>query len=554
MTRGAQSSTSEINVTADKLSTGDGANQIDAAGNVEIKRGETTIKAEEVRVNRTTQDMEAKGKVSLDDPEWKIKSADAIEFNMEKETGEIQNGDLFLEDGHISMTGRRLQKFGGQTYHVDDGFFTTCLCESGAPSWKFSAEQMDLALEGVGTIKNGYFYVMDWPVFYLPYGVFPLRTERQTGFLFPQFGHSTKEGFRFIQPFFWAMSKSTDSTVKFDIETNARVGFIGEFRTLFDRESYFRIDSAYFNETWRTDRSVVDNTIADPTIPINRGSIVGSHRYTTSTDWLTFSDIAVYSDDLFTRELIERFDLPIQQDSDIRRSRFGASRIGVFRNWGDTFFKGEMNFFQDFIQPDSGTLQRTPNIGLWGRRFLSNFPLEFRWRADGVSYIRKVGGDGLRMDLRPEAVLPFSLASRLFGALSVAPRETIYHLYTPVKSSDRNVSRELVELRGNIGSAVSRVFGFNGLGLSHVKHVLEPEVSYLFVPGVNQSKIPIMDEVDRINRRNVFTFAVNNRFWGKVASPLAAAPSDSNVEMLGPGSGDVRQLAVAQIGVELRHR
>ena len=336
MTRGAQSSTSEINVTADKLSTGDGANQIDAAGNVEIKRGETTIKGEEVRVNRTTQDMEAKGKVSLDDPEWKIKSADAIEFNLEKETGEIQNGDLFLEDGHISMTGRRLQKFGGQTYHVDDGFFTTCLCESGSPSWKFSAEQMDLALEGVGTIKHGYFYVMDWPVFYLPYGVFPLRTERQTGFLFPQFGHSTKEGFRFIQPFFWAMSKSTDSTVKFDIETAARVGFISEFRTLFDRESYFRMDNAYFNETWRTDRSVVDNTIANPTIPINRGSIVGSHRYTTSTDWLTFSDIAVYSDDLYTRELIERFDLPIQQDSDIRQKPLwrlayrGISELGRY--------------------------------------------------------------------------------------------------------------------------------------------------------------------------------------------------------------------------------
>ena len=74
-------------------------------------------------------------------------------------------------------------------------------------------------------------------------------------------------------------------------------------------------------------------------------------------------------------------------------------------------------------------------------------------------------------------------------------------------------------------------------------------MSYLFVPGVNQSKIPIMDEVDRINRRNVFTFAVNNRFWGKVASPLAAAPSDSNVEMLGPGSGDVRQLAALKLAL-----
>lgn len=542
----------EIHVTADKLTTSESTNQVEATGKVEVKRGETTLRAEDVRVNRATQDLEAKGKVSLDDPQWKVKSADSIEFNLEKETGIMRNGDLFLEDGHVSMTGRQLQKFGGQTYHVDDGFFTTCICESGPPSWKFSAEQMDLALDGVGTVKNGYFYVMDVPVFYLPYGLFPLRTDRQTGFLFPTLGHSTNEGFRYLQPFFWAISKSTDATVKLDLETRARYGFLGEFRTMFDRESDFRIDGSYFNEAWRTNQqtSVVDRTIADQRIPRDRWSLIGSHRYTTSSDWLTFSDFAVYRDDLFTRELIERFDLTGMQESDIIRSRFGASRMGVFRNWGDTFVKTEMNFYQDFIQPDSSTLQRTPQIGFWGRRFLADFPLEFRWRADGVNYIRRQGGDGLRMDLRPEAVLPFSLASRFFGSLSVAPRETVYHLYSPVKSSDRNLSRELVEIRGNISTAVSRIFGFTGLGLTRVKHVFEPEISYLFIPGVNQSRIPIMDEIDRINRRNVLTFALNNRFWGKVASPLAAPPPDNNVETLGPALiGDVRQLAALKLAL-----
>jgi LPS-assembly protein len=549
---GAPSSGGEINVTADKLSTGNGGNEVEASGNVEIKRAEMTLKADEVRFNRATQDVDAKGKVSVDDPEWKIKSAGSMQFNMEKETGEIQDGDLFLEDGHISMTGRRFQKLGGQTYHVDDGFFTTCLCESGRPEWKFSVEQMDLALDGVGTVKNGYFYILDVPVFYLPYGFFPLRTERQTGFLFPNFGHSTKEGFRYLQPFFWAISKSTDSTVRFDLETNARYGFLGEFRTKFDRESDFTINSSYFNEGWRHNAQddVVDRTIADQTIPRDRWGIIGSHRYTTSSDWLTFSDFAAYRDDLFTRELIDRFDLPGTRESDIRRSRFGSSRFGLFRNWGDTFLKGEWNFYQDFIQPDSGTLQRTPQITLWGRRLLANFPLEFRWRADGVNYIRREGGDGLRFDLRPEAVLPFSLASRLFGSVSVAPRETVYHLYSPVKSSDRNVSRELVEIRGNVGTAVSRVFGFNSLGLSQVKHVLEPELSYLFVPGVNQGRIPIMDEIDRINRRNVVTFALNNRFWGKTVSGLRAAPADGAVEQLNSGfAGDVLQMASLRLAL-----
>jgi LPS-assembly protein len=431
------------------------------------------------------------------------------------------------------------------------------LCESGAPSWKFSADQMDLTLDGAGTIRNGYFYVMDVPVFYLPYAYLPLNTDRQTGFLFPKFGHSTKDGFRYLQPFYWAASKSTDATVAFDVETKARLGLLGELRTILDRESDFRINGSYFNELWRTDQNsaVVDRTIADQTIPQNRWSVVGSHRWATSSDWLTFSDFAAYSDDLFTRELADRFDLTGIQEANVQRSRYDASRFGVFKNWGDAFLKGEWSFYQDFIQYDKYTLHRTPQIAFWGRRLLADFPLEFRWRAEAINYYSRESGEALRLDLRPELVMPFRLPPHFYGSMSVAPRETVYHkyapvIYIPVKTSDRNVSRELVELRGNVGTSFSRVFGFESFGISRVKHVIEPEISYLFVPGVNQGNIPIMDDVDRINRRNVFTFAVTNRLWGKTSTGLAPPSRDSNVEMLSSGLiGDVREMASLRLAM-----
>jgi LPS-assembly protein len=550
--RGGQTENPEINVTADKLTTGDGGTQIEATGNVEVKRQQTTLKADEVRVNRETQDVDAKGNISLDDPQFKVKSADSMQLNMEKETGEIQNGDLFIEEGHLSITGRRFQKFVGQTYHVDETFFTTCLCESGRPSWTISADTMDLDSNGLASMRHGYFYIMDIPVFYLPYGVFPLRTERQTGFLIPNIGSSSKEGFRFQQPFFWAISKSTDATVTFNVESRARVGFLGEFRTMFDRNSDFQLRTSYFNESLggqKIDEENIDQTIADPSVPINRWNIMGTHRYTSVSDWLTYSDIAAYSDDLFARQLIERFDLPGTKEFDIRRSRFGESRFGLFKNWDDTFFKGEWNFYQDFIQFDKTTLQRTPQIAFWGRRLLSNFPLEFRWRAEGVNYLRRDGGDGLRLDLRPELVLPFRIASYLFGSVSVAPRETVYHLYRSVTPSNHNPSRELVEVRGNVGTSFSRIFAFNSLGFSGIKHVIEPEVSYLFVPGTNQSKIPIMDGIDRINRRNVLTFAVSNRIWGKFANPIVSSVSDEGVELLNPAIADVQRLASLKLAL-----
>jgi LPS-assembly protein len=418
------------------------------------------------------------------------------------------------------------------------------LCESGPSPWKFSAEELDLTLGGLGTVKDGYFYIMDIPVLYLPYGYFPLRTERQSGFLIPKLGYSDTEGFRFQQPFFWAPSKSTDATLTFDMETRARVGALGEFRTLFDRESNFFLNAAYYNESWRTgeQKDVVDRTIADQDIPRNRWSIIGTHRYPLPAGWLTYSDFAAFRDDLFARELVERLDLSPQKRSVIRVSRFGESRFGVHRGWGDTLFRGEWNFYQDFIQPDATTLQRTPQILFWGRRFFSGFPLEINWRGEGVNYLRREGGDGLRLDLRPEAVLPFRMASHLSGSLSVAPRETLYHLYSPVKSGQRNLSRELVEIRGNIGTSLNRIFNWGRLGLTQVKHVIEPQLSYLFVPRADQSKIPIMDEIDRIRRRNVFTLAIANRLWGKSAHRLAGLGDDKDFELLGAGVGQATEL------------
>jgi LPS-assembly protein len=535
-----------IDVTADKLSAEDGGVKIEASGNVEIKRDLTTIHADEVRVNRATQDIEAKGRISVDDPEWKIRSADSIQFNLGKETGNIQNGNIFIEQGHVSIMGRRFEKFTGQVYRVDDGFFTTCLCESGRSPWRFSADQMDLSADGLGIIRNGYFYILDVPVFYLPYGFFPLKTERQTGFLFPKFGSSTKEGYRFQQPFFWAISKSTDATLAFDIETRARVGAIGELRTIFNRDSDFQFRSSYFNETFRNqaDESIIDRTIADQRIPQDRWSVVSTHRHLTTNNWLTYSDVAAFRDDLFVRELVDRFDLAGGKEQDIRRSRFGESRFGAFRAWNDAFLRGEWRFYQDFIQPDPTTLQRTPQLTFWGRRFLSGFPLEFNWRAEGINYLRRQGGDGLRLDLRPELALPLRFNQYMFGGLSLAPRETIYHLYSPLEASDRNLSRETVEIRGNIGTSFSRVFSWNVLGLSAFKHVVEPEVSYLFVPGVDQNKIPIMDQVDRIRRRNVLTFAVANRFWGKPVRTFVTGADDKDTELVNP----LGPLGVSEMG------
>jgi lipopolysaccharide assembly outer membrane protein LptD (OstA) len=113
----AKSAAEKIDVTADSLSFGDGGTQIEAKGNVEIKREVMTLKADEVRINRETNEMEAKGKVSLDDPNWKVKSAESMQFNLQKKP-------VSFKRRHVHRRGPRqfrgkVAEIWRQTYHID---------------------------------------------------------------------------------------------------------------------------------------------------------------------------------------------------------------------------------------------------------------------------------------------------------------------------------------------------------------------------------------------------------------------------------------------------
>ena len=82
-----------------------------------------------------------------------------------------------------------------------------------------------------------------------------------------------------------------------------------------------------------------------------------------------------------------------------------------------------------------------------------------------------------------------------------------------------------------------------------MKHVIEPELSYVFIPGADQSSIPIMDNVDRIQRRNVLTFGVANRFWGKYLNPLSI-PGNKDVEPLNAiGAAEIREVASLKLAL-----
>jgi LPS-assembly protein len=524
--RAPQAEYGEISIDAAQISYDKKTDTVSAHGTVVIKRGDSELHADDVCLNRTTNEAEARGHVRVTDPEGTI-VADALRLNLDDETGFLEHAEVTSSEYEYSLTGKRIEKGLGQSYHIENGRFTTCHCAEGAPSWSISGQDIDVTLGGYGKLEGGTFNVLDVPVLYLPRAVFPVQRERQSGFLLPQFGFSNRSGFRTLLPFYWAIDKSQDATVSFDLETSARIGALGEYRYALSRGSRGFISGSYFNEFFRG-APATEPSGGPP--PENRWSAATEQDQVLGEHSKAYSDVFIVSDDLFVRE-INLYAFEPRREVAVRTLPFTDSHAGVVQLWDRFAAKGEGTYYQDLTgSPDALTLQRAPVVDTWGQAPLSEYVLG-DLTAEAVDYQREQSVDGFRVDIEPGATVPLPLGRYAFGAVRASASETAYHLTettvsdsgmgggvpSAMKTLPRDQSRELIKVVAGVGTVFNRVYHVHWLQLQKLNHTLEPEIEYLYIPAVNQSDLPLFDGIDRVNQRNLFTYGLVSRFIGKFA-------------------------------------
>ena len=521
-----------VRVEADSLHYDERQNTVSASGNAVVTKGETTMKADTITVNRTTNALDAQGNVVVTDPQGQIE-ADALQFELEDETGTITEGTVRLPRHQYVLTGKLLQKSYGQTYHIENGAFTTCRCENFQQAdWSVRGETIDVNLRGKGEVRGGTFRVRGIPLVYLPYGVVPIRNDRQSGFLFPDFGFSNKRGFVWHQPFYWDINRSYDFTLTTDLETAARVGVWGEFRYAPSRFTEGQFSASYFNEQIRGP--------ATTSTPTNRWSITGTHRQRLTEAVQMYSDFFFVGDDLFLREIShDALNLPASgenADWNLRSRRFTDSRAGGVKIWDNAMLRTEATYYQDLQQDQDYAFQVLPSMQFQGYHRFWHDRLEASLALQGDNFFRNQGYAGQRFDIAPSLSLPFHWRDYLFGNVRVTGRETVYNLTsedaglstltTPDLQGNR--TREIIQLEANMGTRFSRVFNTNWGRLLKLQHVVEPEVSYLYVPYTEQNDLPLYDSLDRINKRNTLFYGVTNRLLGKFRTTSAESESGEN--------------------------
>ncbi len=518
----------EITVDAESISYDKRNDTVSASGQVVIKLGDATLRADQVELDRRTNDADASGEASLTSPDGVIR-ADRMRLNLDEETGALLNGEVVSPNRGFSLRGDRIEKGSGQNYHIENGRFTTCRCREGAPDWSIHGDKLDVALDGYGQLQGGTFNVLDVPVLYLPRAAFPVHSERQSGLLLPRVGFSNRRGFQLIQPYYFAINKSHDVTVGFDVETAARLGLLGEYRYAFSRDLHGQINASYFNEVIRgAANESSTSTDEDPHVPENRWGLQTEHSQRIGPV-AAYADLQLVSDDLFLRE-INTFTIDHSKDVALRTLPFTTSRVGFIQAWDRVNLQGEGVFYQDLTQSDDLTLQRAPELRLasqkqFGAGLMGNMA------ASVTNFAREDGITGVRGDLLPSGSLRLPLGRSVFGSLRAAFRETAYQLTenemtggfrgddasAPPIDLAHGETREVVELGGDVSSGVSRVFDFPHLGITRLKHTIEPRVEYLFIPKIAQNDLPIFDGIDRINQRSLMTFGFISRLLARDA-------------------------------------
>jgi lipopolysaccharide assembly outer membrane protein LptD (OstA) len=510
---------------ADKYSRKASGDKVNLDGNVKILYNDTSLKADHVELNSQTQDFKATGNVDYDAQGTNIK-ASKITGNLNSPKGKILDGTIINKKDIFE--GAEINRVSKERYLIREGRYTSC--SNKPPDWRLYGNNIDLTNGEYAHMKDVVIETFGLPITYLPYLVVPIKDERQSGLLPPDFGFGT-DGFNIDESFFWAISRSHDATFTLGHygSRGLKEGF--EFRSAFAEESgselnYFHIDDKKFSNTIyngeplgkkqrhgaKLDQQfkLADTTytkiklryVSDDNIPRDfpdemegraDPALESKFLLTTHTPNIAYIAEADYYEDLLSRNPMDSNRMQLQKLPELR-VKLAKAKLSAL------MFEGDVSYLNIYR---SGPYFDDINNN-------SSF--------DNNEFIRK----GQRVDVYPRISLPIAT-----DFIKITPQAGVRYDHYIFKE-DGHANRTYADIMANISSEISRIYK-RGEDKQYrsIKHTIEPFVNYHIIPWVDQSdhpffdntngniSSPMFDSIDSIGKTNLITYGINNRIMAK---------------------------------------
>jgi len=484
-----------------------------AHGGVIITRGTLSLQADHAQLTVASKELMAWGNVIVREGEDVIE-CERLEINLNTQGGKIYQAKIFLKDQNFHITGREVERLGENHYRIRDGSLTTC--DGERPPWKFTVKELDVELTGYGIVKGPTFYVEGIPILYFPIGYIPVTGERKTGFLFPEFGYSSKYGPEVRTAFYWAMRKDMDATVYLNYLGDRGFQEGLEYRYAFTRETKGEAQFYFINDR------VVDK---------NRYAFFIDHQQTFPYDFYLKGRINRVSDNQYLQDFDDI--IPRGAKIDARSLRLLRSVLFGGKNWDEFSFLIDAEVYDDLtLDSNDPTLQKLPKTGFYALpQSLFKTPVFYEFSTSYTHFWREDGVKAHRGDIFPIVSYP----TRLFKVLKLNPylglRETFYYSYDdPTGTLKGWESRETLETGFQTSVEFYRVYDAktsskisNLFNVAKWMHRIEPIVSYRYSPRVNQIRLPVFDEVDRVPYVNEISYGITQTLVGRPKKETATS-------------------------------
>jgi len=491
-----------IRIEADRLTYDQDSDTYRAEGGVVITFTGGFLKADSVTMNRTTNDAWAHGHAFLSS-DGDTLEGDIIELNLETKKGTVRDGRMFFVKNHLYVTGSEIEKSGEATYRVKDATATTC--DGPLADWRFTGKEGDVTVDGYGTLKNGSFQIRDTPVVWIPWAMFPAKTTRQTGFMFPYVGYSEdKLGFDVEIPFYWAISPSTDATLYSRYMDKRGLKEGAEFRYQPSSSTWGLFYGDFLKDQWTgTDTSGgIPRTWTEKQ---DRWSWYWSHETTFSPGFYFRSDLKKVSDIYYFRDFDSHNYYLDHYAGNLNRKFQKVSFVGneqltsydstarIVKQWQNYNLTALMQYTDNLTSPSNDeTLQRYPEITLTGfKQPLFGTRLNWEFTSLYGNYYRTLGERGYVVDVYPKLSLPWAFGEYLQVTPTAGFRETLWdsESNSPSATGD-TASRSVYTLALNASSEVYRIFDVNWGDVQKVRHAIKPEITYNYIPSAGPSLRP----------------------------------------------------------------
>jgi LPS-assembly protein len=198
-------------LTADSVEYEQKRNLYIARGNVRITAKGSELSADWMVFNHEIGRGAATGNVVFSSSD-NVLRARFVEFNIDTQRGILFGAAFDSEKDQFQMRGEEIIKHGDDSYSFERGTFSTCECPDPdeRDPWRIKAGSAKLEVGGYGTARNTTFEILGVPVVWLPWMIYPLKTERESGLLFPLFDYSGRNGAELGLPIFWAAHESVN--------------------------------------------------------------------------------------------------------------------------------------------------------------------------------------------------------------------------------------------------------------------------------------------------------------------------------------------------------